>query len=126
GDRPDRGYGRPAGERRFADRGPSDRERGERRFGDRDDRRFTGHRGAGERDAQGDRRFDDRPTGGRGFDDRPADGRRFGDRDGRGDRRFGERGGDFRTPERRGGFRPDGRGRDDRRGFGGRPPVRAH
>ncbi|MFR9779736.1 RNA helicase, partial [Micromonospora sp. MS34] len=119
--------------------------RGERRFGDRDDRRFGDRRGAGERDSGADRRLDDRPSGGRDFGhregrgerrfadrgergpfDRDRDERRFGDGDGRADRRFGERGGDFRSPDRRGGFRPETRGRDDRRGFGGRPPARTH
>ncbi|MFG2054083.1 DEAD/DEAH box helicase [Micromonospora sp. NPDC048930] len=105
GNRDDRGQGRPTGERGFGERRHADRD-------GRDDRRFADRRGAGER---GDRRFDDRPTGGRGF----------GVPDGRGDRRFGERSGEFRSPDRRGGFRPEGRGRDDRRGFG-RPPARAH
>ncbi|WFF02429.1 DEAD/DEAH box helicase [Micromonospora sp. WMMD964] len=132
GDRPtgDRSYGdRPAGERRYADRdsrGYGDRPQGERRFGDRP--QFGDRDGRGDRPT-GERRFGDRPQGERRFGDR--DERRFGDRD---ERRFGDR--DFR-----GGFRPEGRGRDDRprddrarddrprddrRGFGGRPPARTH
>ncbi|MET8834891.1 DEAD/DEAH box helicase [Micromonospora sp. NPDC004540] len=142
GDRDERGSGRPSGDRHFADRSG------------RDQHRPTGGRGY-DRDARGDRRHDDRPTGGRGYgdrdgartygdrdgvrghgdhgrryEDRPQGERRFGDRDGRGERRFGERG-EFRPAERRGGFRSEGRGRedrprDDRRGFGGRPPARTH
>ena len=148
-------YGRPAGERRFGDRDA----RGERRFGDRevrDDRRYgdrpAGGRGFGDRDGrggerrsgdrpqgerhygdrpQGERHYGDRPQGERHYGDRPTGDRRFGDRDSRGERRFGERGGEFRGADRRGGFRPEGRGRDDRprddrRGFGGRPPARTH
>ena len=128
-------YGRPAGERRFGDRDA----RGERRFGDRevrDDRRYgdrpAGGRGFADREGRGgERRFDDRPQGERHYGDRPTGDRRFGDRDSRGERRFGERGGEFRAADRRGGFRPEGRGRDDRprddrRGFGGRPPARTH
>ncbi|MFU8872204.1 DEAD/DEAH box helicase [Micromonospora sp. SL4-19] len=147
------------GDRRFGDRdGRSDRQfgdrdaRGDRRYGDRDarsDRQFgdrdgRGDRQFGERDGRGDRRFGDRDArsdrqfgdrdgrGDRQFGDRDARGdRQFGERDGRGDRRFGDRGGDFRSTDRRGGFRPDGRGRDDRprddrRSFGGRPPARTH
>ncbi|MFI2650549.1 DEAD/DEAH box helicase [Micromonospora fulviviridis] len=123
GDRDERGSGRPSGDRHFAD--PTGR----------DQHRPTGARGY-DRDARGDRRHDDRPTGGRSYGDRDG-GRAYGDRDGRryedrpqGERRFGERG-EFRPAERRGGFRPEARGRedrprDDRRGFGGRPPVRTH
>jgi superfamily II DNA/RNA helicase len=119
----ERGYGdRPQGDRRFGDR-----PQGERRFGDRDDR---GDRGFGDR---GERRFDDRSAGPRRTEDRaPRAERSYGDRDARGERRFpewGERGADPRAGDRRGGFRPEGRGRDDRprddrRGFGGRPPAR--
>ncbi|MGW1056674.1 DEAD/DEAH box helicase [Micromonospora rubida] len=106
GDRPtgERSYGdRPTGERRFGDRPSSDRPTGERRYGDRP----TGESFGGER------RYSDRPTGERRFPER------------------GEAGGDPRTGDRRGGFRPEGRGRDDRprddrRGFGGRPPARTH
>ncbi|MFC4093251.1 DEAD/DEAH box helicase [Micromonospora sp. GCM10011541] len=147
----DRGQGerrfgdRPTGERRFGDR-PT----GERRFGDRDDRRPadragrddrrfgdrpTGERPTGDRPT-GERPTGDRPTGERRFEDRGQGERRFGDRDARGERTFGERGGDFRSADRRGGFRSEGRGRDDRprddrprddrRGFGGRPPARTH
>ncbi|MCO1595623.1 DEAD/DEAH box helicase [Micromonospora sp. RHAY321] len=143
GDRPtgDRGYGdRPTGERRYADRdsrGQGDRPQGERRYSDRPqfgdrDGRPTGERRYGDR-PQGERRYGDRPTGERRFGDRPqgdrhqgdrpADERRFGDRP-TGERRFADR-------DARGGFRSDGRGRDDRprddrRGFGGRPPARTH
>ncbi|GAB3186997.1 superfamily II DNA/RNA helicase [Micromonospora palomenae] len=144
GDRGDRSYAdRPQGDRRYGDRdgrgerfgerrfdGRSDRPAGERSFGDRGERRFDGR---GDRPA-GDRSFGDR--GQRGFGDRtdrPAGehryadrGERFGDRP-QGDRRFG---GEQRGTERRGGFRPEVRGddrpRDDRRGFGGRPPARTH
>ncbi|SCL17038.1 Superfamily II DNA and RNA helicase [Micromonospora rhizosphaerae] len=111
GERDEQRFGRPSGERRFGDR----EARGDRRFGDRDGR--------------DDRRFGDRPTAERRFGDRSTGDRRFGDRDARGERRFGERGGDFRSADFRG--RPEGRGRDDRprddrRGFGGRPPARTH
>ncbi|WP_405114574.1 DEAD/DEAH box helicase [Micromonospora sp. NBC_01405] len=154
GDRPtgERRYGdRPTGERRYGDRPTGersygDRPTGERRFGDRPtgERRY-GDRPTGER-SYGDRPTGDRPTGDRRFDDRgerrfadrpTGEGfggeRRFGDRP-HGERRFperGESGGDPRTGDRRGGFRPEGRGRDDRprddrRGFGGRPPARTH
>ncbi|MFI7069198.1 DEAD/DEAH box helicase [Micromonospora sp. WMMD754] len=152
--RDDRRFGdRPArDDRRFGDRRPDDRfgarQSDDRRFGDRaergragGDRPFGGDRnrpagGPGyDRDARTDRRRDDRPSGGHGFgdrrhEDRPQGERRFGDRDGQGERRYGDRG-DFRSAERRGGFRPEGRGRDDRprddrRGFGGRPPARTH
>ncbi|WP_243639545.1 DEAD/DEAH box helicase [Micromonospora sp. MW-13] len=122
---------RTGGERRFGDRPGTersgDRTGGERRFGDRP----TGDRRFGDRDARPERRLDDRAAGDRRFDDRGE--RRFGDRP-HGERRFperSERGGDPRTGDRRGGFRPEGRGRDDRpredrRGFGGRPPARTH
>ncbi|WP_346537139.1 DEAD/DEAH box helicase [Micromonospora sp. DPT] len=147
GDRGDRGYAdRPQGERRYGDRdgrgerfgerrfdGRSDRPAGERSFGDRGERRFDGR---SDRPA-GDRSFGDR--GQRGFGertDRPAGEHRYGDRGERfGDRPQGERrfGGEQRGTgsERRGGFRSEGRGgddrpRDDRRGFGGRPPARTH
>ncbi|SCE67406.1 Superfamily II DNA and RNA helicase [Micromonospora purpureochromogenes] len=137
GDRGDRGYAdRPQGERRYGDRdgrgerfgerrfdGRSDRPAGERSFGDRGERRFDGR---GDRPA-GDRSFGDR--GQRGFGDRtdrPAGEHRYGDRP-QGERRFG---GEQRGTERRGGFGPEARGddrpRDDRRGFGGRPPARTH
>ncbi|MEV0152904.1 DEAD/DEAH box helicase [Micromonospora sp. NPDC050686] len=137
--RDDRRFGdQPArDDRRFGERRQDDRHAGGRGFGDqsaRDDRRF------------GERRQDDRPAGGRGFgdrrrDDRPQAERRYGDQGGHGERRYGDQGGhgerrygdqgDFRPAERRGGFRPEGRGRDDRprddrRGFGGRPPARTH
>ncbi|TDB73494.1 DEAD/DEAH box helicase [Micromonospora sp. KC721] len=104
GDRGQRGFDRPTGERRFGDR-----PQGERRFG--------GEQGFGDR-PQGERRF----GGEQGFGDRPQGERRFG-----GEQRFGDR----PHGERRGGFRPEGRSRDDRprddrRGFGGRPPARTH
>ncbi|MGY0004886.1 DEAD/DEAH box helicase [Micromonospora sp. I033] len=150
-DRDERGAGRPSGDRHFADRTGRDQHRptggrgydrdgrgdrrhddrpaGGRAYGDRD-----GGRAYGDRD--GGRNYGDRDGGrthgdhGRRYEDRPQGERRFGDRDGRGERRFGERG-DFRPAERRGGFRPEARGRedrprDDRRGFGGRPPARTH
>ncbi|MFI6331594.1 DEAD/DEAH box helicase [Micromonospora chersina] len=159
GGRDERGSGRPSDDRHSAGRDQhrptgagsgfgrdarGDRPTGGRAYGDRDGGRAygdrsTGGRGYGDRPTGGN---GDRPTGGgygdrdggRGqggrFEDRPQGERRFGDRDGRGERRFGERG-EFRPAERRGGFRPEARGRDDRprddrRGFGGRPPARTH
>ncbi|MFE2615607.1 DEAD/DEAH box helicase [Micromonospora chalcea] len=146
GDRPadrggDRRFGRPErrDDRSFGDRGErfgeqrsddrsqrSDRfggQRGDdRRFGERADRPFGDrHRpatgGGYDRD---ERRNDDRPGGSRGFGDRRQEDRPHAER------RFGDRG-DARPAERRsGGFRAEGRGRDDRRGFGGRPPARTH
>ncbi|MGY3515187.1 DEAD/DEAH box helicase [Micromonospora sp. PTRAS2] len=111
---------RPAGPRRFE-------ERGERRYGDRDGRgeRRYGDRPTGER-SFGERRYSDRPTGERRFGDRPTSDRGYGDRPaserGSGERRYGDReqrvGGD-----RRFGDRPTGERRhDDRgdRGFGER------
>ncbi|MER5332308.1 DEAD/DEAH box helicase [Micromonospora sp. NPDC002717] len=156
GDRPTegRGYGERGfadrGERRYGDRptegrGYGDRDgRGERRYGDRPtdsrgfgDRPQGDRRGYGDR-TQGERRYGDRPTEGRGYGDRPADSRGYGDRP-QGERRYGDRPTEGRgygeRGERRfgdrGGFRPEGRGRDDRprderRGFGGRPPARTH
>ncbi|MFG1954143.1 DEAD/DEAH box helicase [Micromonospora sp. NPDC048830] len=138
---------RPSGPRRFAERDGrgerryADRPAGDRRSGDRDERRFADReRHYGNRDERGERRYGDRPHGERRYGDR--DERGYGDRDERGERRYGdrphgerrfpERGGDPRTTgDRRGGFRPEGRGRDDRpredrRGFGGRPPARTH
>ncbi|MGC5383649.1 DEAD/DEAH box helicase [Micromonospora chalcea] len=122
GDR--RSDGRSFGEQRSDDRGQrSDRfggQRGDdRRFGERADRSFGDrHRPATGRGYDRDeRRYDDRPGGfgDRRQEDRPHAERRFGDR------------GDARPAERRsGGFRTEGRGRDDRRGFGGRPPARTH
>nr|WP_319459795.1 DEAD/DEAH box helicase [Micromonospora sp. RTP1Z1] len=116
---------------RYGDRASGPRRSGDRdgrRFGDRGDQRFGR--------PSGERRFGDRPTGERRFEDRPTGERRFGDRDPRGERTFGERGGDFRSADRQGGFRSEGRPRDDRprddrprddrRGFGGRPPARTH
>ncbi|MFJ1540719.1 DEAD/DEAH box helicase [Micromonospora chalcea] len=121
GDR--RSDGRSFGEQRSDDRGQrSDRfggQRGDdRRFGERADRPF----GDRNRPATGrdERRYDDRPGGSRGFGDRRQEDRPHAER------RFGDRG-DARPAERRsGGFRAEGRGRDDRRGFGGRPPARTH
>ncbi|MGC5660886.1 DEAD/DEAH box helicase [Micromonospora sp. WMMD723] len=96
---------RPSGERGYAERPRTDRS-----YGDRGDRGY------------GDRRFGERSEP------------RFGDRDARGEQRSGEHrfgGGDPRGTDRRGGFRTEGRvrddrPRDDRRGFGGRPPARTH
>ncbi|MFG3697927.1 DEAD/DEAH box helicase [Micromonospora sp. NPDC047620] len=151
GDRPTEGRG--YGERGFADRGErryGDRPHGERGYGDRDgrgerrygDRPQGDRRGYGDR-PQGERRYGDRPTEGRGYGDRPQGERGYGDRP-QGERRYGdrptegrgygERGFADRGERRfgdRGGFRPEGRGRDDRprderRGFGGRPPARTH
>ncbi|MGC4818766.1 DEAD/DEAH box helicase [Micromonospora sp. DT63] len=151
-DRDSRGYGdRPTGERRFSDRPQGDRQygdrpQGERRYGDRPqgdrqygdrptgERRFSdrpqGDRQYGDR-PQGERRYGDRPTGERQYGDRPTGERRFGDRPqaDRGDRPAGER--RFADRDARGGYRSEGRGRDDRprddrRGFGGRPAARTH
>ncbi|WP_434743842.1 DEAD/DEAH box helicase [Micromonospora sp. SH-82] len=157
GDRDSRGGYGDRGGSRYDDRrqgGRDDRPGREHRFGDRPARRFDdragGDRSWGERASggrsfgdrpQGERRFDDRPQGERRFDDRPQGERRFSDRPQgerrfsdrpQGERRFGDRG--ERAGEsfgdRRGGFRSDGHGRDDRyqrddrRGFGGRPPAR--
>ncbi|WP_435832618.1 DEAD/DEAH box helicase [Micromonospora wenchangensis] len=106
GERTGGGYReRPSGERGYTERPRTDRS-----FGDRGDRGY------------GDRRFGERSEP------------RFGDRDARGEQRSGERrfgGGDPRGTDRRGGFRTEGRvrddrPRDDRRGFGGRPPARTH
>ncbi|MFG3681048.1 DEAD/DEAH box helicase [Micromonospora chalcea] len=124
--RDDRSFG-DRGEQRSDDRSQrSDRfggQRGDdRRFGERADRPFGDrHRqatgGGYDRD---ERRNDDRPGGSRGFGDRRQEDRPHAER------RFGDRG-DARPAERRsGGFRAEGRGRDDRRGFGGRPPARTH
>ncbi|MGC4768123.1 DEAD/DEAH box helicase [Micromonospora sp. DT44] len=135
-DRDSRGYGdrpqtdradRPAGERRYGgdrpqgDRQYSDRPQGERRYGDRP----QGDRQYGDRPT-GDRQYGDRPQGDRQYGDRPTGERRYGDRPqaDRGERRFADR-------DSRGGYRSEGRGRDDRprddrRGFGGRPPARTH
>ncbi|MGW0239428.1 DEAD/DEAH box helicase [Micromonospora chalcea] len=121
--RPERRDDRSFGEQRSDDRGQrSDRFGGQgddRRFGERADRPFGDrHRPAAGRGYDRDeRRYDDRPGGfgDRRQEDRPHAERRFGDR------------GDARPAERRsGGFRAEGRGRDDRRGFGGRPPARTH
>ncbi|WP_374198067.1 DEAD/DEAH box helicase [Micromonospora sp. PLK6-60] len=133
--RDDRRFGDQHGrdDRRFGERPARD----DRRYGDqhgRDDRRFGGQPARDDR-RFGERRHDDRPDAGRGFgdrrrEDRPPAERRYGDQGGHGERRYGDQG-DFRSAERRGGFRPEGRGRDDRprddrRGFGGRPPARTH
>nr|WP_091673380.1 DEAD/DEAH box helicase [Micromonospora auratinigra] len=136
GDRPSSGGERGYGDRSSSGggRGYDDRDgRGERRFGDRPgaERGSADHgqRGSSDRDRGSyDRGSSDRDRGSydRGSFDRDRGERRFGDRDGRGAPRFGERAGEFRPAERRSGFRPDGRGRDDRRGSGGRPPARTH
>ncbi|AYF30358.1 RNA helicase [Micromonospora tulbaghiae] len=111
--------GRSVGEQRSDDRGP----RGDdRRFGERSERPYGDRQrpAAGRGYDRDERRYDDRPSGSRGFGDRRQDDRPHAER------RFGDRG-DARPAERRaGGFRAEGRGRDDRRGFGGRPPARTH
>ncbi|MCP3787583.1 DEAD/DEAH box helicase [Micromonospora sp. A3M-1-15] len=131
------GYDRDArGARRQDDRPTAGRAYGDRPaegrgYGDRP-------AGGGYGDRDGSRRYGDRPTGGRGYGDRDGarghgdHGRRYEDRP-QGERRFGDRDGrgEFRPAERRSGFRPEARGRDDRprddrRGFGGRPPARTH
>ncbi|MFF0231355.1 DEAD/DEAH box helicase [Micromonospora sp. NPDC005254] len=150
-DRDSRGYGdRPTGERRYGDRpqfgdrdGRGDRPTGERRFGDRPqgERRYgdrpTSDRQYGDR-PQGERRYGDRPTSDRQYGDRPQGERRYGDRPTgdrpTGDRQYGDRPTDerrFADRDTRGGYRSEGRGRDDRprddrRGFGGRPAARTH
>ncbi|MBQ1072549.1 DEAD/DEAH box helicase [Micromonospora sp. C31] len=155
-DEPRRHGDRPGGPRRYGDRDArgerryGDRPQGERRYGDRP----TEGRGYGDRPTegrsygdrpQGERRYGDRPTDGRSYGersfadrgerrygDRPQGERRYGDRDGHGDGRgYGDRPQGERRYGDRGGFRPEGRGRDerprdDRRGFGGRPPARTH
>jgi superfamily II DNA/RNA helicase len=137
GDRPtgERRYGdRPTGERRFEDRPQgerrySDRPQADRQYGDRPtgERRFEDRSARPERRPedrpQGERRYGDRSTGEQRFGDRPTGARQYGDRP-QGERRFADRDG-------RGGFRTEGRGRDDRprddqRGFGGRPPARTY
>ncbi|MET7747409.1 DEAD/DEAH box helicase [Micromonospora sp. NPDC005367] len=120
GDRPERRFGERGGERRYGDR-----PRGERVSAGRDDR--SGYRTSdrprderrygGERD---ERRHGDRPQGERTYGDRPQADRGYGER------RYADRAGDVR-----GGFRTDGRGRDDRprderRGYGDRAPARTH
>nr|WP_083672523.1 DEAD/DEAH box helicase [Micromonospora sp. CB01531] len=142
---PDRGERR---ERSYPDRGErSFTNRGERGYPDRSERSFADRgerRERGSVDGRGEQRYGDRgdQRSGRPSWERrePAADRRFGDRDrdtfdrdGRGERRFGDRDGrgDYRPTDRRVGFRPEGRGRDDRsrddrRGFGGRPPARTH
>ncbi|MEV4827388.1 DEAD/DEAH box helicase [Micromonospora sp. NPDC049257] len=160
GDRPtgDRGYSaRPSGERGYGgDRGYGTRPTGDRSYSARP----TGERGYGGDRPTGDRSYSARPTGERGYGDRPSGDRsygdrapadrgygdrsdrrfgdrgeqRFGDRDTRGEQRSGERrfgAGEPRATDRRGGFRTEGRvrddrPRDDRQGFGGRPPARTH
>ncbi|MEU5779829.1 DEAD/DEAH box helicase [Micromonospora lupini] len=166
GDRPqgERRYGdrpqgdRPTGERRYGDRpqfgdrdGRGDRPTGERRYGDRPqgDRQYsdrpTGERRYGDRPTS-DRQYGDRPQGERRYGDRPQGERRFGDRP-QGDRQYSDRpqadrgdrpAGERRVADRdtRGGYRSEGRSRDDRprddrprddrRGFGGRPTARTH
>nr|WP_089004329.1 DEAD/DEAH box helicase [Micromonospora rifamycinica] len=139
GERP--GTDRPAGERRFGDRAGQrpdargDRPTGERGYGDRTGSgRGYGDRPSGER-AYGDCARTDRGYGehtDRRFGDRAE--QRFGDRGTRGEQSAGERrfpSGEPRGADRRGGFRTEGwvrddRPRDDRQGFGGRPPARTH
>ncbi|PZF96678.1 RNA helicase [Micromonospora deserti] len=126
GDRPqgERRYGdRPQGERRYGDRPGDGRAFGARSFEDRGERRYTDR-------PQGERRYTDRPQGERRYGDRPTDGRGYGDRDA-GERRYTDRPQGERRYGDRGGFRPEGRGRDDRprddrRGYGGRPAARTH
>ncbi|MFJ8686278.1 DEAD/DEAH box helicase [Micromonospora wenchangensis] len=152
----DQGGDRSTGDRRYGDRpfgdrtARDDRPTGDRGYGDRP-RPGGGDRGYRERTG-GYRDHSDRSGGERGYADRPRTDRsygdrgygdrrfgergepRFGDRDARGEQRSGERrfgGGDPRGTDRRGGFRTEGRvrddrPRDDRRGFGGRPPARTH
>nr|WP_238161834.1 DEAD/DEAH box helicase [Micromonospora endolithica] len=131
GDRGPRGYGdRPTGGRGYGDRPTDsrsygDRPQGDRRYGDRP----AEGRSYGDR-PQGDRRYGDRPTESRSYGDRPTENRSYGDRP-QGDRRYGDRPTESRSYGDRGGFRSEGRGRDDRprderRGFGGRPPARTH
>ncbi|OON32859.1 RNA helicase [Micromonospora sp. Rc5] len=137
---------RPAGPRRFE-------ERGERRYGDRDGRgeRRYGDRPTSDRPTSdrptSERRYSDRPTSDRGYGDRPTSergygerrhgdreqrvggDRRFGDRptgerrhDDRGDRGFGERRFDDRSGgDRRYGDRPTGERRYGDRPTGDRP-----
>ncbi|WP_434090242.1 DEAD/DEAH box helicase [Micromonospora avicenniae] len=125
GDRPERRFGERGGERRYGDRPrgervsagrddrsgyrASDRPRDERRYGGERDERRHGDRPQGER-TYGDRRHGDRPQGERGY----------------GERRYADRAGDVR-----GGYRTEGRGRDDRprderRSYGDRTPARTH
>nr|WP_232377999.1 DEAD/DEAH box helicase [Micromonospora humida] len=143
-DRPtgDRGYGdrTGSGEHGYRDRptggaGYGERTGGGQGFGERTGggyrERPSGERGYAER-PRTDRSYGDRGYGDRRFGERSEP--RFGDRDARGEQRSGERrfgGGDPRGTDRRGGFRTEGRvrddrPRDDRRGFGGRPPARTH
>ncbi|MEH1012390.1 DEAD/DEAH box helicase [Micromonospora sp. CPCC 206060] len=158
---PRRGGDRPGGPRRFGDRPQGGHRYGDRTQGGRD----SGHRPQdgrrfGDRDGGAGRRFGDReaaPAGQRFGDRDGGAGRRFGDRDGGAGRRFGDRDGaagrphgEWRTDDRRGGYRHESRGRDDRpvggqarddrgygdrvrhdrprdeRGTGGRWPARTH
>ncbi|MEU7956176.1 DEAD/DEAH box helicase [Micromonospora humida] len=131
---------RTGGERGYRDRptggaGYGERTGGGQGFGERTGggyrERPSGERGYAER-PRTDRSYGDRGYGDRRFGERSEP--RFGDRDARGEQRSGERrfgGGDPRGTDRRGGFRTEGRvrddrPRDDRRGFGGRPPARTH
>ncbi|MFI6160234.1 DEAD/DEAH box helicase [Micromonospora haikouensis] len=101
---------RPAGPRRFE-------ERGERRYGDRDGRgeRRYGDRPTGER-SFGERRYSDRPTSERGYGDRPTSDRPTSERR-YSDRPTSDRGyGDRPTSERRYSDRPT-----SDRGYGDRP-----
>ncbi|MFI6759183.1 DEAD/DEAH box helicase [Micromonospora sp. NPDC050417] len=133
---PERYSDRPRGDRRYGDR-----PQGERRYGDRP----QGERRYGDR-PQGERRFGDRPQGERRYGDRPQGERRFGDRP-QGERTAGTRpagewrsGGEWRSDDRRGGFRHESTPRHDRpseaqgerprtggdRPFGSRRPTRTH
>ncbi|WP_433389232.1 DEAD/DEAH box helicase [Micromonospora sp. KLBMP9576] len=138
GDRPqgDRGYGgRPSESRGYGGRPTEGRSYGDRPQGDRSyGGRPTEGRSYGDR-PQGDRSYGGRPTEGRGYGDRPAEGRGYGERTSeargygdrpQGERRYGDRPAEGRGTGERGGFRSDDRGRDERRGFGGRPPARTH
>nr|WP_091245235.1 DEAD/DEAH box helicase [Micromonospora matsumotoense] len=134
----ERGYGdRPSGDRSYSPRPSGDRSYGDRPGGDRGySARPAGDRGYGDRPS-GDRGYGDRVQTDRGYGDRRFGDRgeqRFGDREARGEQHSGERrfgNGEPRATDRRGGFRTEGRvrddrPRDDRQGFGGRPPARTH
>ncbi|WP_435818119.1 DEAD/DEAH box helicase [Micromonospora matsumotoense] len=134
----ERGYGdRPSGDRGYSPRPSGDRGYGDRPVGERGySARPAGDRGYGDRPS-GDRSYGDRVQTDRGYGDRRFGDRgeqRFGDRDARGEQHSGERrfgNGEPRATDRRGGFRTEGRvrddrPRDDRQGFGGRPPARTH
>ncbi|MEV5820500.1 DEAD/DEAH box helicase [Micromonospora haikouensis] len=123
GDRDGRGerrYGdRPTGERSFGERRYSDRPTGERSFGERRySDRPTGERGYGDRPTS-DRPTSDRPTSERRYSDRPTGERRYGDRP-TSERGYGDRPiGERGSGERRYGEREQRVGGDRR--FGDRP-----